>query len=394
MQTTVQYLRMAGQALRYPFMINGWHLSTRPLALTHSVTIACNSLCKTCGIGAHYRANPELAWRDLTCDEIDKIYRSIGPLYFYNISGGEPFLRDDLDKIVECALLRLKPKVIHIPTNALLPQKIKKKTQQILKKIERHQSKAILTIKPSIDGIGATHDQIRGVEGSFAKLTETIQILQDISRSHDCFFLELGTVVSRFNMEDLDAIQKFVHSLNIQSYRNEIAEIRAEFFNENDDITPDAENYRLLMKHFKAGIKNNIQGKKIWTKKTEALRLIYYDLVPRIMEEKKRVFPCYAGLSSIHLNHDGELWPCCILGYSRPLGHFRSPSINYDYQRLMKFAQALSTLEFIRRGNCFCTMANQTYANILFHIPSLWKTFFCFLGLVLNNGEKKHMESS
>lgn len=383
METAVQYIRLFAKSLGCWLRLHGWPVSTRPLTLTHSVTIACNSLCKTCGIGARYRADPESVRLDLTLEEINRIYQSIGPVYFYNISGGEPFLRNDLDKIVEYALLHLRPKVIHIPTNALLPQKIKEKTHHILDKINRIRPKTILSVKPSIDGIEDTHDRIRGVKGSFRKLTETIDVLRDISQSNDRFHLELGTVVSRFNTADLDAIQKYVHNLNIQSYRNEIAENRSEFFNENDDITPEADIYRLLMEKFKRRIIENIHKKKFWAKKSEALRLVYYDLVPRLMEKNEQVIPCYAGLSNIHLNHDGELWPCCVLGYSLPLGHFRSSGIDYDYKRLMKTPQAQATLKYISRKNCSCPMANQSYANIMLHIPSLWKYSLTFFRLIL-----------
>ena len=62
--------------------------SANPITLTFSVTAACQSLCKTCQIGKLHRQNPQRAKEDLTLEEIEKIFRGMGHIYFFNISGG------------------------------------------------------------------------------------------------------------------------------------------------------------------------------------------------------------------------------------------------------------------------------------------------------------------
>jgi MoaA/NifB/PqqE/SkfB family radical SAM enzyme len=84
----------------------------KPITLTFSVTAACQSRCKTCNIGLEYRKDPKRKEKDLKLDEIEKIFRSLGHIYFLNISGGEPFLRKDLPEIVELACRFLKPKIL------------------------------------------------------------------------------------------------------------------------------------------------------------------------------------------------------------------------------------------------------------------------------------------
>ncbi|MFQ9703508.1 MAG: hypothetical protein ACLR0U_17550 [Enterocloster clostridioformis] len=37
-------------------------------------------------------------------DEIEKIFKNMRPVYFFNMSGGEPFLRPDLPEIVELGM--------------------------------------------------------------------------------------------------------------------------------------------------------------------------------------------------------------------------------------------------------------------------------------------------
>ena len=296
-------------------------------------------------------------------DEIGKIFRSLGPVYFFNISGGEPFLRKDLPEIVDLACKHLTPKIIHIPTNAIASETIRDLTRQCLEFIGQYDSTLPFTVKPSIDGVGEVHDEIRGVEGNFKKLEKTIGYLKEIEREYDNFHLELGTVVSRFNVNHLSEIEDYVHSVGVQSYRNEIAENRTEFFNLEEDITPDPDTYERLIEEFSRKIRQNIKGKRHLTRLTEALRLSYYDLAICILRERRQVIPCYAGISNVHINYDGEVWPCCVLGYSKPMGSLRAEK--YDFQKIWHSDQADSIRKYIRDGNCACPLANQVYSNIL-----------------------------
>ena len=134
-------------------------------------------------------------------------------------------MRSDFPDIVELACKHLKPRIIHSPTNALLPKKIYESAEKSLEIINRYDPKIQFSIKPSIDGVGERHDKIRGVPGNFKKLEETIKLLKQLEE-HPNFHIELGTVVSKFNIDHLDEIEDYVHSVGVQSYRNEIAEQR------------------------------------------------------------------------------------------------------------------------------------------------------------------------
>ncbi|MDP8260067.1 MAG: radical SAM protein [Candidatus Gygaella obscura] len=343
--------------------------SNKPLVFSFGITCACQSNCKTCRIGFEYKRNPAKVKDQLSLIEIEKIFKRIGRVYFFNITGGEPYLREDIVEIVDLACKYLRPKIIHIPTNALLPQLIHDKTKAILKIIKDNGLDIVLTVKPSIDGIGSKHDEIRGVKGNFDKLLETIKLLKGFSEEFDNFHLELGTVISVFNIGELDKIEDFVHSLSIESYRNEIAENRSEFFNIGDYITPTAEEYQKLVAKFSCKIEKNICFKNRFTRMSEAFRLVYYDLAIRILKEKRQVIPCYAGISSIHLNFDGQLWPCCVLGYKKSFGNLRD--YDYDFKKILNTKKSKSILNDIKKKNCYCPLANQSYANLLFHFPSL-----------------------
>ena len=357
----------------FDYRMNRWfgRKKFNPMTITYSVTAACQSRCKTCQIGAMFCQDPTRPQKDLKLDEIEKIFKSMKPVYFFNMSGGEPFMRDDLPEIVELACKYLKPRVVHTPTNAILSEKIIKNTEKIIQIVRKYDPSVPVTVKPSIDGVGDKHDEIRGVKGNFKCLLKTIDGLKKLEEKYDNFHLELGTVISNFNINDLDEIEDFVHSLGVESYRNEVAECRTEFFNLEDEITPPAEVYQKLIKDFARKVEDNIGKKKKLARTTEAMRVVYYDLAGKILAEKRQVIPCYAGVSNVHINYDGGVWPCCVLGYEQEMGNLRD--YDYDFQKLWYSDKAFEVRKYIKEKNCACPLANQAYSNELMHIPTLVK---------------------
>ncbi len=355
------------------YKLNRWfgYKNFTPMTLTYSVTAACQSRCKTCQIGAMFCQDPTRSEKDLNLEEIKKIFQSMNPVYFFNMSGGEPFMRNDLPEIVELACRYLKPQVIHTPTNAILSEKIIENAEKIIQIVRRYDATVPFTVKPSIDGVGELHDEIRGVKGNFNCLLKTIDGLKKLEDKYDNFHLELGTVISNFNIDYLEEIEDFVHSLGVESYRNEVAECRTEFFNLQDEITPPAEVYQKLIKDFARKVEENIGKKKKLARTTEAMRVVYYDIAGKILEEKRQVIPCYAGVSNVHINYDGGVWPCCVLGYEKEMGNLRD--YNYDFQKLWHSKEAENVRKYIKAKKCACPLANQAYSNELLHLPSLCK---------------------
>ena len=343
----------------------------RPLTLTFSITSACQSLCKSCNIGLVYRKNPRIAKDDLTIEEIEKMFKSIGHVYYFNISGGEPFLRQNIAQIVSLACEYLKPNVIHIPTNALTPKLIEKKTREILEVIKNKSHEVPLTIKPSYDGIGDQHDFIRGVNGNYEKLMETLELLIKLKKEYKNLYIGLGTVISKYNVDSIKKIVDNVYTLPLDTYISEVAENRTEMFNIKEDITPTPEKYEKAVKYFAKKVKENIKRRKGLSKKTEAFRLVYYDLAIRILKEKRQVIPCYGGVSNVHINAKGEVWPCCTLGYSKPMGDIRKE--NYNFTKIWHSKKAYEVRNYIQDGKCACPLANQYYSNILINFRSILK---------------------
>ena len=363
------FKELAPKMVRYRLARQGLLPPGMPINLTFSVTNVCQSRCKTCSIWELYRDRPELRENELTLDEIEKIFRSMGHIYVFNISGGEPFLRSDITGIIRAACNHLSPGVVHIPTNAIARDRVERKTREILEILKDNCRETQLTIKPSLDHIESKHDEIRGVPGNFEKVLDVFNRLKQLQSANPNFHVELGTVISRWNVDDVEEIAEYVTNLGVDSYRNEIAEQRSEMFNTENDITPNPEQYEKAINLFVRQIRENMNNRKLFQRITHAFRLVYYGLAIRILKENRQVIPCYAGLSNVHMTPYGDIWACCTLGYDKPMGNLRDH--NYDFKALWNSAEAKKVRSYIRAGHCNCPMANQTYSNILMHGPSL-----------------------
>jgi len=290
-------------------------------------------------------------------------------LYFLNISGGEPFLRKDLVEIVRLAKRYLSPNIIHIPSNGLAVDLIERQVKEILEVLS--DGKTTLTVKLSLDGVGERHDEIRGVRGNFARAIETYKRLGRLREKYPNFHLGINTIISKFNVDHLDEIVEYVRRLKPDSFVTEIAENRSELFNLQDDITPDPEVYEMLIRKFMARVRDDLRHKRSISKLTDASRLVYYEYVIKILKEKRQVLPCYAGMSNVHINPYGDVWPCCVLGYEKSMGNLRD--FNYDFKKLWNSEQANAVRAFIRSGKCYCPLANQAYFNMICSLSASFK---------------------
>ena len=122
-------------------------------------------------------------------------------------------------------------------------RRIKNQIEEILQFISHHYPRVQLTIKPSLDHIGEKHDVLRGVPGNFSKVIVLFHHLKQLKPEFLQLHAELGTVISSWNVADVQEISRFVSTLEPDSYRNEIAEQRSEMLNMKDPITPDSHAY-------------------------------------------------------------------------------------------------------------------------------------------------------
>jgi MoaA/NifB/PqqE/SkfB family radical SAM enzyme len=327
-----------------------------PLNLTVSVSYRCNSRCKTCNVWQ--RPND-----DFTLKEYEKTFASLGhAAYWLTFSGGEPTLRRDLPEIVESAYRNCRPGIINIPTNGIQDKIIPARIERVLQVAPT--SEVIVNL--SLDGMSEKHDTVRGVRGNFARAMRTYAGLKALKQRYTQLTLGIHTVISHFNIEELDAISAFVRDeLRPDSFISEIAEERVELDTVGMGITPSIESYRPAIERLQADMhQTEVRGV---SRITRAFRDRYYDLVKRTLIEKRQIIPCMAGVASAQIAPNGDVWSCCIRAES--MGNLRQH--NYDFRTVWCSARADQLRRSIKAGECYCPLANAAYTNMLCHVPTL-----------------------
>lgn len=329
-----------------------------PMNYTVSVLYSCNSRCKTCNI---YKKKAD----NLNLDEYGKIFKNIGHSpYWVTISGGEPFLRKDLVEICKIIHTYSKPKILNIPTNGIMVDKITQDVDEIAKSCPDTQ----IIINLSIDAVGEDHNQIRQVPGNYNKVIQVYKNLQALPYKN----LNVGihTVISKFNVKNFSEIAHKLMLLKPDSYITEIAEERIELDTMDTDITPSLVAYRSAIDYLIHRIKN---GKfKGMNKITQAFRIEYYNLVKKILRDKEQVIPCYSGIASVQISPEGDLWSCCIKAES--MGNLREA--NYNFKKIWKNSKFETERAAIKNKECYCPLANASYTNMLMDFPTLARVFY------------------
>ncbi len=334
-----------------------------PLNLTISVTRACDSRCRTCGIWCS-GPSPREPGEELTLEEYERLFASIGDgsVYFLNVSGGEPTLREDLPAIIESGARLLEPAHVHLPTNGLEPGRVLETVGRILDVLKDRD--AVLSVKPSIDGIGPVHDGIRGIEGNYERVMETLERLLELRQRHrGRLEVGCGTVLSRLNLDEVGDVVRMAETLDLDSIIHEIAENREEMGNESWAITPSAEEYARAVRPFAAALRHTIERADAIGALKAALRLRMIPLTMRWLRSGAGPLGCYAGSTNAHVGPRGGLWACAVQARTNRMADLRQ--MDMDMREAWSSPSSARVRDRIRRGGCACPLANQMYANIL-----------------------------
>jgi len=328
-----------------------------PVNLTVSVTYSCPSRCATCDI-----------WQkkvdDLSVDEYARIFPTLEKVpVWVTLSGGDQFVRADFDEVVRLVCTMIEPRIVNIPMNGVITERI----FQLLPKIAHHTLGAQLVLNLSVDEIGEAHDRIRGAERNFEKLLQVAELIHDLKKTYGHVVLGVHTVISKLNVHRIPDIEREARAIfRPDSYIAEVAENRVELKTMDKDITPDVADFRRAIDHLRNVIRAHRSTHPV-ARLVESLRLEYYELAARILEEKRQVIDCYAGWASAQLAPDGHVWGCCVRAES--IGNVRDHG--YDFRAVWNGPRADAFRQSVRAHECACPLANASYTNLLLDAPSL-----------------------
>jgi MoaA/NifB/PqqE/SkfB family radical SAM enzyme len=328
-----------------------------PVNLTVSVTYSCPSRCATCDI-----------WQkkvdDLSVDEYGRIFPTLEKVpVWVTLSGGDQFVRSDLDEVVRLVVTQIEPSIVNIPMNGVITERI----FQLLPKIAHHTSGKQLVLNLSVDEIGAAHDAIRGAERNYEKLLGVAELIHDLKKTYPHVVLGVHTVISKRNVHRIPEIEREARAaFRPDSYIAEVAENRVELKTMEKDITPSPADFRRAVAHLANVIESHRSGHPV-ARLVESLRLEYYELAARVLEEQRQVIDCYAGWASAQLAPDGHVWGCCVRAES--VGNVRDHG--YDFRTVWFGAQADAFRASVKAHSCACPLANASYTNLLLDPRSL-----------------------
>ncbi len=332
---------------------------TRPIHLTFFLTRKCNAHCPFCFYLRGGRRPADNSAAELTFGEIEKISHSFGSLLWLAFSGGEIYLRDDLVEISRVFYNNNRPAIMLYPTNGLLPDVIRSKTEQILKSCK----KSVIAVKLSIDGLHEAHDALRNTPGSFEKTVETYRALGDLVDAYPNFELGVNTVFCSGNQHAMDGIIAFVKELkHIKTHT--ISLVRGDLVNgQYKDV--DIELYNRAIGRLESDLKNGcsrryrFRGGGI----KAAQDIVQRRLIYRTWHEQKRLISCYAGRLNLVITECGDVFPCEML--SETLGNVRA--YDCDIKKLLQTDKAGGVIRSIKERKCYCTHECYFMTNILFN---------------------------
>lgn len=180
-----------------------------PQYLILFVSDACWMKCAHCWFNEEWKER-ELSGRRLSFDEYEKVARSIDRLWFLSVTGGEAFQRADLVELITMFRKTTRLSRYQIPTSGFRTERIVGASERLL----RENPDTPFRVDVSLDGVGALHDRIRGVDGCYARAVETIAALRRLKARHARFDVGVLTTISRANQDHVAAIGAEVAALN------------------------------------------------------------------------------------------------------------------------------------------------------------------------------------
>lgn len=241
------------------------------------VTYRCPMRCKMCDIWNN-PTKPEEEFKPELLKKLPKM-RSV------NITGGEPFVREDIEEIVK--ILLTKTDRIVFSTSGYFSDKIialAKKYPQIGYRI-------------SIEGLSCKNDELRGRAGGFDKGLRTLLELRRLGIKDIGF----GITVSNNNSADMLDIYELNRNLKMQfataSFHNSF------YFHKYDNKVTNIDevcgNFDELIQRL---MKEN--SPKSWFRAFFNLGLINY------IKGGRRMLPCEAGSENFFIDPYGNVLPC------------------------------------------------------------------------------------
>ncbi len=269
-----------------------------PTSAFVAVTLLCNSRCIHCDI-----------WKNRGMDFLPpEIYKKLpSSLEMVDLTGGEPFLRNDIPEIVGVVRAACPKARILITTNGFLPEKIKKQIAAIVKNDPK------IAFRLSLDGWGKTHEKVRGIPNAFEKVMETVNILKE----HGVSDVGLTFTLMKINQHELHTVYDYCASHGLSFSLNVVHDSPIYYGTGKTSLSPSPtevkDDFRKLFgKQMKSPDPRN--WGKAWFNRMSYEYMLHH----------RRPLPCGAGENFFYMDPFANIFMCQVKNW--PIGNLQKES--------------------------------------------------------------------
>ncbi|MBU0547650.1 MAG: glycosyltransferase [Candidatus Omnitrophica bacterium] len=181
-------------------------IPVRPEFIILDITHRCNLKCNICEIRKDKPAG------EYTLEEIENLIKEAidwGVKEFV-LSGGEPFVREDIFEILD--FVKERGYRIGVLTNGIMLN------EDFIDKLLPYFIAGSLSLSISLDALSpGIHDEIRGARGSHEKTLNGLKILSCLKKKHPNINFNTISIILNENLEELFGLAVFLRSLNVNS---------------------------------------------------------------------------------------------------------------------------------------------------------------------------------
>lgn len=279
-------------------------------AVSFEITRRCIARCVMCNIWKSTATDlPIEDWTGLLTSPLFSDLREL------DITGGEPFLREDILKLTgSLPFLKQthlkKIKSVSITTNGLLTRRILEYVPQMLPELSECGMELVMVC--AMDAVGEIHDHIRGVKDAWIKVHETVQGLRMIRNSNKNLIIGLKMTILPQNVDELDNISRYADENGLFTIISPciITETRYQNIDREKVLTFCESEMEKMIRFF-------TDGRFQWN--FHRNRLVEY------LRTGKMRKPCSAGFNYLFIRSNGDVYPCPMVNLK--VGNFKEERI-------------------------------------------------------------------
>ncbi len=293
----------------------------------------CNQKCEHCFYWRNLNRRD-----DLTKDELFALSRSLGRIENLNLSGGEPFLREEFAEICRQFIQYNHVRQIYVPTNGSFTERT---IRQITGTLQENDLD-LFVAELSLDGIGKFHDKFRGSPGAFEKSLRTYDALAELQARDPRLRIHAISTATDRNMDEIQRLTTYLYERCPKMDHHNLAMIRGD--RKNPSLQgPGLEQYQRLYEFVK----------RVWAPREEGR---YGSIVEpmlqwakvRTAERQQQEVPCRAGILNAVVYSNGDVSVC---ESHAPLGNLRERNFN----EIWSSPEAIALRKSISERQCYCT---------------------------------------